>query len=179
VTCRCRPPVPRSAASRIHHQAADARTFADTYHAVKKAAPLLYPGSSCVVLGAGGLGHIGVQCLRALTATSIIVLDANPAALELAGGWGAEETVLVDGSHIETVLDLTDGRGAEVVLDFVGERGAERSYNHLAELKALAQAGKVTLHTQTYPLHAVNDAMDDLDAGRLQGRGILVPSDSA
>ena len=29
--------------------------------------------------------------------------------------------------------------------------------------------------TQTYPLDAVNDAMDDLDAGRLRGRGILVP----
>jgi NAD+-dependent secondary alcohol dehydrogenase Adh1 len=31
------------------------------------------------------------------------------------------------------------------------------------------------LHTQTYPLDAVNDAMDDLDGGRLQGRGILIP----
>ena len=29
--------------------------------------------------------------------------------------------------------------------------------------------------THTYPLDAVNDAMDDLDAGRLRGRGILVP----
>ena len=28
---------------------------------------------------------------------------------------------------------------------------------------------------RTYPLDAVNDAMDDLDAGRLRGRGILVP----
>jgi NAD+-dependent secondary alcohol dehydrogenase Adh1 len=34
----------------------------------------------------------------------------------------------------------------------------------------------VTLHTRTYPLHAVNDAMDDLDGGRLSGRGILVPA---
>jgi NAD+-dependent secondary alcohol dehydrogenase Adh1 len=39
----------------------------------------------------------------------------------------------------------------------------------------LAAQGKVTLHTQTYPLDAVNDAMSDLDGGRLQGRGILVP----
>lgn len=203
---------------------ADVAALADAgltaYHAVKKAAPLLHPGSSCVVLGAGGLGHIGVQCLRALTSTSVIVLDANPAALELARGWGADDTVLVDGSHVETVLDLTDGRGAEVVLDFVGERGAERdawrmtrragshfvigyggtldiatidvisterniignlvgSYNELAELMALARAGKVALYTQTYPLDAINAAMDDLDAGRLQGRGILVPSDGA
>ena len=39
----------------------------------------------------------------------------------------------------------------------------------------LTAQGKVTLHTHTYPLDAVNDAMDDLDAGRLRGRGILVP----
>ena len=40
----------------------------------------------------------------------------------------------------------------------------------------LAQAGKVTLHTTKYPLDAINDAMADLDNGRLQGRGILVPA---
>ena len=40
----------------------------------------------------------------------------------------------------------------------------------------LANAVKVTLHTTTYPLDAINDAMADLDGGRLQGRGILVPA---
>jgi len=49
------------------------------------------------------------------------------------------------------------------------------TYNDLAELMTLAAQGKVKLHTRTYPLDAVNDAMDDLDGGRLQGRGILVP----
>src|SRR5215469_7782265 len=52
------------------------------YHAVRKAIPLLYPGTTCVVIGAGGLGHIGVQCLAALTATKIIVVDRNPDALK-------------------------------------------------------------------------------------------------
>jgi NAD+-dependent secondary alcohol dehydrogenase Adh1 len=50
------------------------------------------------------------------------------------------------------------------------------TYNDLAELMVLTAQGKVTLHTRTYPLDQVNQAMDDLDAGRLQGRGILVPS---
>ena len=49
------------------------------------------------------------------------------------------------------------------------------SYNDLVELMALNAAGRVTMLTQTYPLEAVNDAMDDLDAGRLRGRGILIP----
>ena len=56
-------------------------------------------GAEEVVHGAGGLGHIGVQCLRALTAASIVVLDANQAALELARGWGADETVLACPFH--------------------------------------------------------------------------------
>jgi NAD+-dependent secondary alcohol dehydrogenase Adh1 len=52
------------------------------------------------------------------------------------------------------------------------------SYNDLAELMTLAAQGKVRLHTTTYPLDAVVEAMDDLDNGRLQGRGILVPERS-
>jgi NAD+-dependent secondary alcohol dehydrogenase Adh1 len=39
----------------------------------------------------------------------------------------------------------------------------------------LAEAGKVTLHTKTYPLGAAADALADLDAGKVRGRAILVP----
>ena len=185
------------------------------YHAVRKAIPLLYPGTTCVVIGAGGLGHIGVQCLAALTATRIIVVDRNPDALKLAEQLGAQHTVVADGGQVDAVKDLTGGTGAEVVLDFVAEQGAEMdgwnmtapagsyfvigyggtleiptldiisterniignivgTYNELAELMALAQAGKVTLHTRTYPLDAAVEALSDLDAGRVRGRAILV-----
>jgi NAD+-dependent secondary alcohol dehydrogenase Adh1 len=50
------------------------------YHAVRKVIPLLYPGTTCALIGAGGLGHIGIQCLAALTATKIVVVDRNEAA---------------------------------------------------------------------------------------------------
>ncbi len=177
------------------------------YHAVRKAVPLLYPGQTCVVIGAGGLGHIGIQCLVAMTAARVVVIDPNEKARELARSLGAHE-VVANGD------ELTDS--ANVVLDFVGEQGAEAlgltmtrragsyyvigyggavniptidlisterniignlvgSYNDLDELMTLAAQGRVTLHTKTYPLAAVNEAMDDLEAGRLQGRGILVP----
>src|SRR6266699_718199 len=186
------------------------------YHAVRKAIPLLYPGTSCVLIGAGGLGHIGIQCLAALTATTIIVVDRNPDALKLAEQLGAHHTVVADGRQVGAVKDLTGGRGGEVVLDFVAEQGAEQdgfamtaragsyyvigyggtvniptldiisterniignivgTYNELAELMALAQAVKVTLHTRTYPLAAAPDALADLDAVRVRGRAILVP----
>ena len=58
-------------------------------------------------------------------------------------------------------------------INFVGNLVG--TYNDLSELMTLAAQGKVVLHTQTYPLDRVNDAMDDLDGGRLQGRGILIP----
>src|SRR5208337_4746239 len=80
------------------------------YHAVRKALPLLYPGTTCVVIGAGGLGHIGVQCLAALTATRIIVVDRNPDALKLAGELGADQTVVADGRQVDAVKDLTNGK---------------------------------------------------------------------
>jgi NAD+-dependent secondary alcohol dehydrogenase Adh1 len=186
------------------------------YHAVRKALPLLYPGTTAVVIGAGGLGHIGIQCLAALSATRIIVVDRNAAALELAKELGADHTVVADGKQVDAVKDLTHGEGADVVLDFVAEEGAENegfamtrpggsyfvigyggtlvvptldvisternivgnivgTYNELAELMVLAQAGKVTLHTKAYPLDAAQDALNDLDNGLVRGRAILVP----
>jgi NAD+-dependent secondary alcohol dehydrogenase Adh1 len=59
-------------------------------------------------------------------------------------------------------------------INFVGNLVG--TYNDLAELMTLAAQGKVALHTSTYPLDAANDAIGDLDAGRLQGRGILIPA---
>jgi len=185
-------------------------------HAVKKAASILHPGARAVVIGAGGLGHIGIQCLKAMTPAEVIVIDPAEKACALAGEIGADTTVLAEGSkHVDTVLEMTDGKGAEAIIDFVGEKGAIEdgvamlrdagnyyvigygeninvptidiisreisfignlvgSYNDLADLMTLTAQGKVTLHTSTYPLDAVNDAMADLDQGRLQGRGILI-----
>jgi NAD+-dependent secondary alcohol dehydrogenase Adh1 len=186
------------------------------YHVARKAIPLLYPGTTCVLIGAGGLGHIGIQCLAALTATKIVVVDRNPDALKLAEQLGAHHTVVADGRHVDAVKDFTGGAGANVVLDFVAEQGAEQdgfamtgragsyfvigyggtlriptldiisterniignivgTYNDLAELMVLAEAGKITLHTRTYPLDAAVEALHDLDAGRVRGRAILVP----
>ena len=108
---------------------ADVAALADAgitaYHAVRKAIPLLYPGTTCAVIGAGGLGHIGIQCLATLTAATIIVVDKNPDALKLAEQLGADHTVVADGAHVAAVSELTGGQGAEVVLDFVAEQGAE------------------------------------------------------
>jgi NAD+-dependent secondary alcohol dehydrogenase Adh1 len=198
--------------------AAHADAGVTAYHAAKKAAATLYPGAKAVIIGAGGVGHIGIQCLRALSPAQVVVVDRSPDALELARQCGAEHAVLADGSHGEAVRELTGG-GAQVVLDFVGEGTVTDgvamlaaggsyyvvgygdtlsvptiqmvltetsfignlvgSYIDLVELVELVAQGKVTSHNRTYPLDAVNEVLDDLKQGRLQGRGILVPEGAA
>jgi len=94
------------------------------YRAAKKASRHLLPGQSCVVIGAGGLGHIGIQVLAALCAAEIIVVDRFDMALQLASECGAHHQVKADGNEVEAVLALTGGHGAEAVIDFVGEGDA-------------------------------------------------------
>ena len=91
------------------------------YRAAKKASRHLLPGEYAVVIGAGGLGHIGIQVLAALCAAEIIVVDRGDMALQLAKECGAHHLVKADGHELDRVLELTGGKGAEAVIDFVGE----------------------------------------------------------
>ncbi|TVT56315.1 NAD(P)-dependent alcohol dehydrogenase [Amycolatopsis rhizosphaerae] len=199
---------------------ADVAALADAgltaQHAAAKAARVLRPGEVCVIVGAGGLGHIGIQCMKAMSAATLVVVDRNPAALALARQVGADVTVVADGSHVDAVLDLTGGHGAEAVLDFVGEGGSTSegvrmlrragnyyvvgygeninvptidiisaeinfignlvgSYTDLQDLMALAAQGRVKLHTARYRLDEFQRAIDDLAAGKVRGRAILIP----
>jgi NAD+-dependent secondary alcohol dehydrogenase Adh1 len=94
------------------------------YRAAKKAAGHLVPGQYAVIIGAGGLGHIGIQCLAALSPAEIITVDRADLALGLAKESGSHHTVKADGNEVEAVLELTGGKGAEAVIDFVGEGGS-------------------------------------------------------
>ncbi|WP_377267448.1 NAD(P)-dependent alcohol dehydrogenase [Peterkaempfera sp. SMS 1(5)a] len=90
------------------------------YHAIKRSLPKLVPGSTAVVIGAGGLGHVAVQLLRALTAAQVVALDVTEEKLALAREVGAHEAVLSDGNAARRIRELTGGLGAEAVFDFVG-----------------------------------------------------------
>lgn len=109
---------------------ADVAALADAgltaYHAAAKAAKVLRPGEVCVMIGAGGLGHIGIQVMKAISGATLVVIDQNPDALALAKKIGADHVVQAtpDGSFVKEVLDLTGGKGAEAVIDFVAEGGA-------------------------------------------------------
>ncbi len=118
-------PLPEGLTPRDVAPLADAGLTA--YRAVRKALPLTTPGTRTVVMGAGGLGHIGIQALRSLSQTDIIVVDRSEQALEHAKIWGADHVVSTkdDGSHVKEIMDLTLGNGADVVLDFIGEHGPQ------------------------------------------------------
>ncbi|GAA4265825.1 NAD(P)-dependent alcohol dehydrogenase [Frondihabitans peucedani] len=92
------------------------------YHAIKRSLPKLGAGTSAVVIGSGGLGHVGIQILKALSGARVIVLDVNDQKLELARHVGADETLISDETAVGRILELTGGVGADAVFDFVGAK---------------------------------------------------------
>jgi NAD+-dependent secondary alcohol dehydrogenase Adh1 len=186
------------------------------YHAVRKVADRMRPGSTAVVIGVGGVGHIAVQLARELASARVLAIDTRSERLALARELGAEETIEGGSRSVDGVRELTEGRGADVVLDFVGTDETHRdslamlapagaysvigyggtvsapsnalvgqehaiianlvgSWTDLWELIQLHAAGRLTLRVQTHPLAAVNDVLDDLRAGAVLGRAVLVP----
>jgi alcohol dehydrogenase, propanol-preferring len=90
------------------------------YHAIKSALHTLGPGSTAVVIGAGGLGHVGIQIIRALTAATVIALDVTEGKLTLARKVGAHHAILSNREAVGAIKNLTGGLGANAVFDFVG-----------------------------------------------------------
>lgn len=94
---------------------------ATSYHAVRRVLPRLVPGSTAVVIGAGGLGGFAIQLLRALSPADVIAVDTNPGRLAVASDLGAHQVITgVDRGTVAALRDATGGEGAHVVLDFVG-----------------------------------------------------------
>ena len=189
-------------------------------HAVNSARQHLVPGSTAVVIGVGGLGHLGLQILMATTGARIIAIDSDETKLQLARDLGADLVLSSDSEAAQKVLDETTQYGADAVFDFVGVQptvelatkivapeGAIRfaglgggSFTYTADsdtatlpwgvnvqrsfggtradqlqVIALAQQGKLTVETVTYPLDDFQKAFDDLEANRVRGRAILIP----
>jgi propanol-preferring alcohol dehydrogenase len=190
---------------------------ATSYHAVKRALPLLVPGATVVVIGVGGLGQFAVQLLRVLCAATIIAVDTSSAKLAIARELGADHRLLVTDNPAAQIRDLTGGLGAEAVLDFVGADAtlalaAEvgrvggqvtmiglagghypltlgkvplgsnfaiimgSSISELTEVVALAEAGRIQLRTERFPLERAAEAYARMKANQLQGRAVILPN---
>ncbi len=78
-------------------------------------------GDSAVVIGAGTIGLLSIQALRAAGCTRVIAAEVDPARRELAKQLGADEVFdPLTTDLAEEVARLTAGRGADVVVEAVG-----------------------------------------------------------
>lgn len=109
------------------------------YGAVKNANPK--PAENLVIVGAGGLGLMGVQLARALTNTSITVIDLDDRRLEEAKKLGADNIVNSKTKDaVKDVKELTHGLGVDVVIDFVNA-----SKTVATDLDILRKRGRLVL----------------------------------
>ncbi|WP_221586175.1 NAD(P)-dependent alcohol dehydrogenase [Microbacterium sp. G2-8] len=89
------------------------------YHAIKGSLAKLGPGSTAVVIGTGGLGHVAIQILRALTPATVIALDVNEEKLALAKDVGAHHAFLSNEDAVEAITRATGRATVTAVFDFV------------------------------------------------------------
>ncbi|MCM3871129.1 MAG: NAD(P)-dependent alcohol dehydrogenase [Pyrinomonadaceae bacterium] len=91
-----------------------------TYTAIKAALPGIYPGSTAVVIGIGGLGFYAIQFLRQLTSARVVAVVSKESKSKLALEYGADDVVLSGSDAADRIRELSGGIGAAFVLDCVG-----------------------------------------------------------
>ncbi len=98
------------------------------------------PGSTALVIGAGTIGILTLQALRAAGCSRVFVTDVDEQRLALAKQLGAREILLSDAGLQEKILRLTGGEGVDVALEAVG-----RNETVAAAIDATRKAGTVVL----------------------------------
>jgi L-iditol 2-dehydrogenase len=100
----------------------------------------LAPNSSALVLGAGTIGILTLQALKAAGCSKVIITDVDARRLELAGKLGATETFLSDDSLLKKILERTNNEGVDVAIECVG-----RNETIAASIDAVRKGGTVVL----------------------------------
>jgi len=116
-----------SAPARIVHKLPDSISFPEAsmleavavaMHAVSLAETP--PDSAALVIGAGTIGLLILQALRATGCSSVFITDVDSTRLKLAKELGATETILADADTLARISSLTGGAGVDVALEAVG-----------------------------------------------------------
>lgn len=130
------------------------------YSALRKVPPL-GADDDLVMIGAGGLGLMAAQIVRATTEARVTFVDLDARKLEAARGFG--DFVVIDGSKVDAREELTrrtEGRGVAAVVDFVGSSAtvalgqAVLAKNATLVIVGLF-GGEMTVPTQFFPLRNV------------------------
>jgi propanol-preferring alcohol dehydrogenase len=88
------------------------------YNAIKKSN--MNSPEFLVIVGAGGLGLMGVQIAKAITSAKIICVDLDDAKLETAKEMGADFVVnSKDPETSQKIISICNDKGADSVVDFV------------------------------------------------------------
>jgi D-arabinose 1-dehydrogenase-like Zn-dependent alcohol dehydrogenase len=94
------------------------------YHAIRRLGAWVDSGSVVLVLGVGGLGHLGIQLVREMTSARVLAADNRADRLDLATSLGAEGAYLTtDAGFVAALRRDSGGNGVDAVLDFVAEQG--------------------------------------------------------
>ncbi|TCZ89081.1 NAD(P)-dependent alcohol dehydrogenase [Lysobacter sp. N42] len=127
------------------------------YHAIRKALPELTPDTCAVVIGIGGLGHMAVQLLQALSACTLIACDVDQAKLAHARELGVRHTIDTRDaeSAFEAIRAITGPRGAKAVFDIVGSQAtvdlAARVVGRDSRIAIIGLAGGVLRYAANNP----------------------------
>jgi len=131
-----------------------------TYSALKKVGPTLTT-DPVVIIGAGGLGLMGLALHKAMGGHSAVVVDIDPAKREAAKRAGA--VAVIDGGANDAakqIIAATDG-GAWAAIDLVGSAATVRlGLNSLAKGGKLIlvglYGGEITLSLPPFPMRAIS-----------------------
>ena len=129
------------------------------YTAVKNAKAR--PAESLVIVGAGGLGLMGTQIAKALTNTTVTVLDLDDKRLAEAKKLGADYVINSKTTDpVKEIKDLTNGLGVDIIIDFVNaSKTVQIDINMLRKRGRLILVGlfggSVELNLALMPLRAL------------------------
>jgi alcohol dehydrogenase, propanol-preferring len=156
------------------------------YGAVKNAQ--LKPNDNVVIVGAGGLGLMGIQLAKAISGARIISLDVNDEKLKVAKQNGANNTINSKNEDpVKAVMELTGNLGVDAVIDFVNASNTVETDMKLLRRRARVvlvglfggalQLNLVSMPTRAYKLIGsyTGSMTDMIEIVSLAGRGIIKP----
>lgn len=129
-------------------------------------------GQSAVVIGAGAIGNLHVQVLRAIGVAPVIAIDPSPQRAELAKQCGADSVMTNPKNAKHIIQDATGGRGVDVVIESVGSTGLyAQAFDYIRPGGRIASFG-ITGADDTYGVNTFDMVLQELSMqGSVAGMG--------